>query len=170
MVHWVGGMALGGSPLHILFQSSGGSVTHGVLLYNFLRTFPTDVTLYNGGSLSSIAVIAFLGAKHRRVSKHATFMLHRTRLLNPTAALTVKALQSHASHLAIDDQRTELILRERLSLTDAQWDELDRNEMWLSADEAVAVGLADSVAEFVPPPKSQLLDFNLFVTPPQRDS
>jgi ATP-dependent protease ClpP protease subunit len=64
--------------LHLLFQSSGGLVGDGVCLYSFFRGLPLPLTIYNVGSVSSIAALAYLGAEERKVSAHATFMLHRT--------------------------------------------------------------------------------------------
>src|ERR1700737_2724923 len=63
--------------IHILFQSFGGAVADGICLYNFFRALPIDLTLYNGGNVSSAATIAFLGAKGRKVTANATFMIHR---------------------------------------------------------------------------------------------
>jgi hypothetical protein len=71
--------------LHLLFQSSGGLVGDGVCLYNFLKALPIPLTIYNVGSVSSIAALAYLGAEERKVSAHATFMLHRT-YASPQAA------------------------------------------------------------------------------------
>jgi len=64
--------------LHILFQSSGGTIGDGICLYNFLRKSPIEIILYNSGIVSSIAVISYLGAAKRIVSQHATFMIHRS--------------------------------------------------------------------------------------------
>src|SRR5437764_9130338 len=54
--------------LHLLFQSTGGFVNEGIALYNFLRAVPLQLHLYNGGSVASIAAIAFLGAQRRYAS------------------------------------------------------------------------------------------------------
>jgi hypothetical protein len=64
--------------VHLLFQSSGGFVGDGICLYNFFRSLPIDLTIYNAGAVQSIAAIAYLGAKKRKTSKHGTFMIHRT--------------------------------------------------------------------------------------------
>src|SRR5213080_2998307 len=64
--------------VHLLFQSLGGTVGDGVCLYNVFRALPFDLTLYNAGSVQSIAVISYLGAKRRKASTHATFAIHRT--------------------------------------------------------------------------------------------
>jgi len=68
--------------LHVLFRSPGGVIHEGIRLYNFFRNFSIDLTLYNLGVVSSVAVIPCLGAKTRKVSRHATFMIRRTRTTN----------------------------------------------------------------------------------------
>jgi ATP-dependent Clp protease, protease subunit len=40
--------------VHLLFQSTGGTVGDGVCLYNFLRTLPVKLTLYNVGSVNPL--------------------------------------------------------------------------------------------------------------------
>jgi ATP-dependent Clp protease protease subunit len=77
--------ALNIKSVHLLFQSSGGFVGDGVCLYNFFRSFPVDLTLYNVGSVLSIATIAYLGAKTRKASARAMFGIHRS-IMTPQAA------------------------------------------------------------------------------------
>src|SRR5436309_13829862 len=64
--------------LHVLFQSVGGNVHDGIFLYNLFRAFPCDLTIYNSGCVGSIAVISYLGAKKRKASAGATFVIHRS--------------------------------------------------------------------------------------------
>ena len=72
------GMSNNVKDIHFLFQSSGGYVGDGICLYNFLKTPPIDLTIYNAGSVQSISLIAFLGAKKRKTSPRSVFMMHRT--------------------------------------------------------------------------------------------
>jgi ATP-dependent Clp protease, protease subunit len=60
--------------VHLLFQSMGGNVPDGIALYNFFKTAPVDITLYNVGSVQSVAAIAYLGAKHRKSRARASFV------------------------------------------------------------------------------------------------
>jgi ATP-dependent protease ClpP protease subunit len=48
--------------IHLLFESSGGSVADGVSLFNFFNSFPLELSIYNSGGVASVAVVAFLGA------------------------------------------------------------------------------------------------------------
>jgi ATP-dependent Clp protease protease subunit len=135
--------------LHLLFQSSGGLVGDGVALYNFFKALPIPLTVYNVGSVSSIAALAYLGAEERKVNAHATFMLHRT-YASPQAA-SAERLQAIAKSLLLDDQRTEAILRQHLTLDEARWADHRSNDIWFSAQEAVDAGFATSIGDFAPP-------------------
>src|SRR6266849_3964183 len=95
--------------VHLLFQTAGGYVGDGVFLYNLFRTIPIELTLYNVGQISSAGVIAFLGAKHRKTARNATFMLHRS-ASNHQFATSAKLVHA-AKSLVLDDERTEAIVR-----------------------------------------------------------
>jgi ATP-dependent Clp protease protease subunit len=137
----------GVTHLHLLFQSTGGFVGDGVCLYNFFRSLPLSLTLYNAGAVQSIAAIAYLGAKKRQTSAHASFMIHRT---YTQQLATASRLQAAAKSLILDDQRTEAILREHLRLPDDRWKEFDYHDLVFSGREAVTIGLADEIGEFSP--------------------
>jgi ATP-dependent Clp protease protease subunit len=141
--------------IHLLFQSHGGFIGDGVCLYNFFRAYTTELTLYNTGAVSSMAAIAYLGGKHRKVSKYGTFMIHRS-TISPLNA-TVARLQAAAESLKIDDQRTDEILRSHVELSQDQWDKLNYVDLTFSAEEAVKIGMADEIAEFLPPPTAKIL-------------
>jgi ATP-dependent Clp protease, protease subunit len=145
--------------LHILFQSSGGTLVDSVYLYGFLKSCPIDITIYNCGNVGSGGAIAFLGAKRRVTSKLATFMLHRPHCA-PQAA-TVDRLNSVVSLLNIDDARLETILKAHLKIPDADWASLRNNEFSFTGEEAVKNGMADEIGEFSPPKGQSLLSLTL---------
>jgi ATP-dependent Clp protease protease subunit len=151
-----GAMATKIQRIHLLFQSTGGSVPDGVCLYNYLHSLPIEICLYNVGSVASIAAVAYLGAKVRRVSATATFMLHRTHVIPQSA--TAARLQAIGKSVTLDDERTEEILRKHLQLPDELWGVHEVADLWLSADEAVRYGLATEIAEFSPPFGTQLFN------------
>jgi ATP-dependent Clp protease protease subunit len=143
-----GASASGVNDIHLLFQSFGGMVGDGVCLYNFFRSLPLDLTLYNVGNVSSAATTAFLGARKRKTSAYATFMVHRVQ--SPAQAATSERLNAVAHSLIADDERTEAILRQHLTLTEDQWTVHRSAELWLTAKEAESCGLAE-IGEFAPP-------------------
>jgi ATP-dependent Clp protease protease subunit len=141
---------------HILFQSSGGFVGDGVCLYNFFRTLPIELTLYNVGSVQSIATVAYLGAVHRKVSANAAFGIHRTTFSPQNAQAS--QLEAFASSARLDDFRTDAILRTHLNLSEAEWTALDHGDLVFGADDAVRIGLAESVGDFAPPMGTKLFN------------
>lgn len=149
-----GAMQRGVPGVHMLFQSTGGTVSDGVALYNYLRVLPIEVSLYNVGTVSSIAALAYLGAKVRKTSARATFMLHRTQV----TLQNVRAERLHgiSTSIRMDDERTEKILRTHLKLSKKLWAVHEVADLWLSADEALECGLATEIGEFAPPPGTMI--------------
>ncbi len=140
--------------IHILFQSTGGTVGDCVCLYNLFRSYTLDLTLYNAGAIQSGAVTAYLGAQRRKTSAHAQFMIHRSHCSAEFASLS--RLESTLDSVRKDDARTEAIIRTRSRLPDAVWERMKDSDVFLSGAEAVEYGLADEIGEFSPPPGSQI--------------
>jgi ATP-dependent Clp protease, protease subunit len=140
--------------IHLLFQSSGGTVGDGIALYNFFRALPIKLSLYNVGTVASIGAVAYLGAKIRKASAHATFMVHRTQATFQAA--TAERLHAHAYSVALHDQRTEAILRRHLEMPDDRWKVHEIADLWMSANEALEYNMATAIEEFSPPPSAQI--------------
>lgn len=142
------------SSIHLLFQCTGGGIGEGIALYNMFRALPMDLTIYNSGSVASIGVIAYLGAKKRKTSAHATFMIHRTQ--TTTQSADTEKLIALAKSAVLFDGSMEAILREHVEMTPERWNHFNHNDLWFSAQEAVKSGLAHEIAEFAPPPQTKL--------------
>jgi ATP-dependent Clp protease, protease subunit len=140
--------------IHVLFQSAGGYIADGVFLYNLFRTMPIEITLYNGGQISSAGVIAYLGAAHRITGANATFMIHRS--TNSPQVATASKLAHTAKSLVLDDDRCEGIIRSHVSLPPELWTEMQYHDVYLTGNEALQYGMATGVADFAPPSGSQV--------------
>lgn len=150
----------GARELHLLFQCSGGFVGDGISLYNLFRVSPVELTIYNAGSISSIGVIAYLGAKNRKASKHSAFMIHKA-YLNPAIG-GADRLVAAVDHLRLEDQRIESILKEHSNIPAEKWEMHKYADVWLSANDAAVYGICE-IGEFAPPLGSPF--FNVW--PPQ---
>lgn len=137
------------TDVHLLFQTFGGTVGDGVWLYNFFRTCPLPLTIYNMGQVESIGTIAFLGAQRRIANKSASFMLHRTTRNSPD--LTYHKIGWLKDSLAMDDARTEEILKAHVTISPEQWTTLGHQELWLNADAAKTSGIIHDIGDFSPP-------------------
>ena len=140
--------------VHALFQTAGGYVGDGVFLYNFFRTIPIELTLYNCGQISSAGVVAYLGARNRKTTRSATFMLHKS--TNSPQFATASQLHHLGKNLILDDERTEDIVRSHVNLPVELWDALKHHDIYLSGKEAAECGLANAIEEFSPPAGTQV--------------
>jgi ATP-dependent protease ClpP protease subunit len=110
---------------------------------------------YNVGSICSAAIFAYLGARQRKTSAFAAFMIHRT-YISPHAA-RAENLQAFAHAMILDDERSEAILRQCIHLSDEMWAVHKTSDLWISAQIAVESGLATEFGEFAPPPGSAVV-------------
>lgn len=140
--------------IHLMFHSTGGGVGDGICLYNFFRALPVELVLYNTGAIHSIAVVAYLGAKKRKTSARATFVLHRTST-SPQSA-TATRLKTLTESVTLDDSNTESILREHITLPDELWARLNYDDLVISAQDAVKFGIAHEIEDFLPPPQTRI--------------
>lgn len=147
----------GVQTLHLLMQSAGGIVADGVALYNYFKNLPLDLHLYNGGGVSSIAVVAFLGARHRYASANATFMIHKT-YFNVSAATNAARASGMANSLKIDDARTRAILKLHLNITDRRLEKHLVDELPFTAQDAFACGMVTAIQDFSPPAGQKLFN------------
>jgi ATP-dependent protease ClpP protease subunit len=148
---------IGVKHIHILFQSWGGFIGDGIFLYNLLHVFPIPITLYNAGQVSSAGVLAFVGAKYRKTTKNALFMIHKSQAQQQAAA-TVQKLQMMQKNLILDDARIDTIFRADLSLPDEVWIQLQHHDVNISSEDAIKYKIAQEIGEFSPPLDSKIFN------------
>ena len=141
--------------VHLLIQSTGGTVGDGIGIYNYLRNLPLELVAYNGGSVASSAVVVFLAAKMRKASATASFTIHKSLIPTNLVANSTK-LKLLADGLSLEDQRTEEILRSHINLPASKWRIYRMTDLIITAHQAVQFGLIHEVSDFVPPRGTQL--------------
>lgn len=75
----------GFARVNVLLASPGGSVMHGVAVYNFLRSIPVEIAMYNFGRIDSIAAVIFVGAEQRFAVPNSAFLIHGVSITLPNA-------------------------------------------------------------------------------------
>lgn len=67
----------GVDDLTLLMSTPGGSVFHGLSIYNYLQGLPLkNLTTHNFGSVDSIGVVIYCAGKVRNSSPQARFLIH----------------------------------------------------------------------------------------------
>jgi ATP-dependent Clp protease, protease subunit len=143
--------------VHLLLQSTGGTIGDGICLHNYFKTCPIDLTVYNMGQIASVAVIAYLAARTRVANKHATFMIHASTA--PAIPMNPDTLKSVQNTLRIDDERVQAILKEHIKISDDQWSNLRHHELWFTAGDAIKSGIATTIGDFAPPSGTPIYTF-----------
>ena len=66
------------SEIYLLFSSSGGSVTAGFTMYNYINSLKQSVkfTIHNIGTVDSIANVVFMAGDKRLACSNASFLYH----------------------------------------------------------------------------------------------
>lgn len=135
---------LDGSPgeLVIRLNSGGGDAFAGVEIYNMLKDYPNKVTVEVTGLAASAASIVAMGADEIIMCTGSMMMIHEAW----TIAVGSKSdLQKKVDMMDKLDASLVSIYAERLGLDKDFVSELLKAETWMTAEEAVKDGFADSV-------------------------
>ena len=149
----------GTSKINIALQSIGGGPSEGIFLNNLIRNLSIPVATYNIGTVCSAAVMVFLGASQRIATENASFMIHRATTTQQNVGQ--EALAAGAASLALDDERSDQLLKAHLTLSKPQWKRYNDHHLWLNAAQALDCGLITEIGGFKPPVAARIYDFNL---------
>jgi ATP-dependent protease ClpP protease subunit len=97
--------------IHLMLSSPGGSVFHGLSMYNYLRGAPFETHTYNFGSVDSIGVVIFCAGKRRLSVPHARFLIHPVQFnVGGPSAFDEKQLEENLKGLKIDQENIARVI------------------------------------------------------------
>jgi ATP-dependent protease ClpP protease subunit len=145
--------------VHLLISTPGGSVMHGMNLYNVLRALPFLLVTHNVGNVDSIGNAIFLAGDERYACPHTTFMFHGVGMDQTTGAprLEQKNLREMLDGVEASHKRIAAIIEERTDLDAAQIEPLFLEATTKDADYALAHGIVHGVRPAEVPPGAPLL-------------
>ena len=137
------------ADVHLYIGSPGGSVYHGMGIYDTMQYIPCPVATYVLGAAASMgAVLAAAGATGKRfILPHSRMMIHQ-----PLGGARGPAtdLKIELDEMLRTQQQLYAVLARHVSKTVEQiTEDCDRNN-WMNAEESVAYGLVDKVLESMP--------------------
>ena len=103
----------GAKEVHLLFQSTGGTIADGLSLYRYFDALPLTLHIFPHytGSVQSVAVLAYLGATFRHTSARLGDDLQNPHLAPGGRKCCPFWLGAHIDSLLSDDARVEAILK-----------------------------------------------------------
>jgi ATP-dependent Clp protease protease subunit len=132
--------------INLYINSPGGQITSGLAIFDTMRMINAPVSTIAVGMAASMATILLtVGAKGKRFSlPHATIHLHQ-----PLGGVQGQAADIEIEAREILRMRDLLnsILRDQTKMTDEQIAKYTDRNMYLTAPQAVEVGLIDAVLE-----------------------
>jgi ATP-dependent Clp endopeptidase proteolytic subunit ClpP len=132
--------------IHLMLSSPGGSVFHGLSLYNFLRGLPIEVVTYNFGSVDSIGVVIYCSGKRRYSVPHARFLIHGVRFnIQGNASFDEKQLEEHLKSIKIDQENIARIIADTTGKPLHKVEEDMNNRITLNPNQAKDYGLVHEI-------------------------
>ncbi len=130
--------------IHVHINSGGGSAFDGVAICNMLKQHDAEVIVHiDGWAASAASVIAMSGDKIIMPS-NTMMMIHQASTFEYGNA---DVFEKTARDLRKIDSALAASYKKRFVGTDEELKQLLKDETWLTAEEAVALGLADEIAD-----------------------
>ncbi|MGL5085318.1 MAG: head maturation protease, ClpP-related [Clostridium sp.] len=130
-----------GQPITIKINSGGGDVFAGCEIYNELRTYDGDVTIEIHGLCASIASVVATAGKCK-MSPLGEFMIHN---VSTSTSGDYRDMQHTAEVLKKTNKLIANAYMMKTGMTEKEAFALMDKETWLTADEALEIGLVDEV-------------------------
>jgi ATP-dependent Clp protease protease subunit len=132
--------------IHLMISSPGGSVFHGLSLYNFLKGAPVELFTYNFGSVDSIGVVIFCAGDRRFCVPHARFLIHGVRFnISGNASFDEKQIEEHLKSLKIDQHNIARVIADTAQKPAHKVEEDMNNRITLNPSEAKDYGLVHEI-------------------------
>jgi ATP-dependent Clp protease protease subunit len=130
--------------IHVRINSPGGSVFDGIAIYNALREHPAHVVTHIDSLAASIASVIALAGDEVKIAKNAYMMIH-----DPWT-VTIGNAEQLRKDAGLLDKFSQTILDVYAARSSEKPDDLKQlmhDETWLTADEALDMGLVDEVVD-----------------------
>jgi ATP-dependent protease ClpP protease subunit len=146
---------------YLMFSTPGGSVMHGMNLYNVMRALPLELTMHNVGNVDSIGNVVFLAGDKRFACAHSTFMFHGVGFdLEGKQRLEEKLLRERLETVQAEHKRIGAVIRDRSTLDDKAVQELFLQQQTKDAEFAARCGIVDEVCDVNIPSGAKIISLD----------
>lgn len=141
-----------GQHVDVLISSLGGSALNALQIRQLFADHG-DVTVHLHGFVASAATIIAMGAREIRIGKYALMLVHRcSNWVEKWGQMNTEEIEQAISQLSDEKENLETIdhvvasiYADRCKKTVEECASLMKDARWMTADECVAFGLADSI-------------------------
>lgn len=148
--------------LVLLISTTGGSVFHGLSIYNYLKGIPIEVVTHNFGSVDSIGTIIYCAGEKRFSVPNARFLVHPVAWgSNASISMDEKQLEEALNSLRIDEKNIALVLAKEAKKEVEEVIEIIMRRTTLLPEEAKSLGLVHDIKQELLPEGAELIGINL---------
>lgn len=135
-------------PVTIYINSPGGEVNAGLMIYDVIQGSGLEINMVCTGMAASMATILLAGGKkgHRYILKHSKVMIHEP-LITRGVGGSATSIKNISESILETRKLVNGILAEHTGKTMEAIDEATSFDNFMNAEEAIAFGLCDAVAE-----------------------
>ena len=139
--------------VYLLISSPGGSVMHGITLYNMLKAMPFKLITHNVGSVDSIGNVIFMSGEERYANAASTFMFHGVSFQAPPGVIFDEMLtKEKLDSIQADHNKIADVISKNSKLNVQEIEQYFLESRTKSPDEALADGIIHEVRDVVIPP------------------
>lgn len=136
------------TPVNIYINSPGGSVTDGMVLYDFIRMMKAPVNTICTGMAASMGAIIYLAGDNRYIFPHSKIMIHDASFSNAEfSGLKPDEIQEKTNSLLETTKMLRKIVSERTGQSLKSVTAKMKQDSFFKADEALKYGLVTAVVD-----------------------
>jgi len=155
--------------LHLMLSSPGGSVFHGLAIYNFLRGVPLEIYTYNFGTVDSIGVVIFSAGVRRFSVPHSRFLIHGVRFnISGNVSFDEKQVEEHLKSLQIDQENIARVIADTTGKPLHKIQEDMNNRATLNPTQAKDYGLVHEIKSELLPADAEFAVIRELIQRPQQ--
>lgn len=130
-------------PITICINSSGGDVSEMFAIMDYIKLFPVKInTCVIGKAISAAAVLLTAGTGKRYATKNSTIMFHESSGMTYGKASDQKSYIKYTDNI---EKRVNKFLSEVTDMPESWWENNQKIDMWLTAEEALKYGIIDEI-------------------------
>lgn len=133
-----------GKPLNIYINSYGGEVFEGFAIYNIIKRYTGQKTVYIDGIAASIASVIALAGDKLIMNKASMFMIHNA---SGCCIGNAEDMKKVIQALESINEVIKGVYKDKSNLTEEQITEMMNKETFLTAQECLEYGLCDEVLD-----------------------
>lgn len=132
------------NEIHVHINSGGGSAFDGIAISNILKNHDAKVVAHIDGWAASAASIIAMGADEIIMPSNTMLMIHQA---STFVSGNADELEKVADDLRKVDKAVKASYKHRFVGEDDELEKLLNEETWLTAEEAKALGFADTISD-----------------------